>query len=530
MTIPTTTAAADRARPYAWYALGVMALVYALNFIDRQILSILAEDIKADLELSDAQLGFLYGTAFAIFYTVFGIPLGRLADNWRRGRLMALGLAVWSTMTALSGFATSYAQLAVARVGVGIGEASASPAAFSMLADYFPRRQRALAMSIYSAGLYLGMGLSLPLGGWIAATWNRTYASGGAPLDLAGWQAAFLAVGLPGIFVSLWVLTLREPHRGEADDKPEPAAHPAPFKAFALDLAAIMPPFTLWSTARFRGALMVNLVAAAVIAALVWGLAAWTGDVAQWLSYGVGFYAVFSWVQSLRFTDPPTFALIWGRPAIVLAVLGFGSLAYLTYAYSLWVAPYAIRTFGIEKDVAGAALGIPGAFASAAGVILGGRLSDAWKQRDPRGRLYVCMLSSAVSAPLIWLMFSSASFTAYAWLAPVVYATSSLWVGSTVAAYQDFVLPRMRGVIGATYVLGSTMVGLALGPYITGKVATVTGSLQTGVFSLLAVTPISLGLLWLVARKAESLEATKEEIARTAGEVIDEDARPAPVV
>ena len=146
------TAADASAQPkaggYAWYALGVMVVVYMLNFIDRQILSILAEDIKHDLDLTDAQLGFLYGTAFAIFYALFGIPLGRLADSWYRGRLMALGLAVWSSMTALSGFATSYGQLAIARVGVGVGEASASPAAFSMLADYFPKERKAVAASI----------------------------------------------------------------------------------------------------------------------------------------------------------------------------------------------------------------------------------------------------------------------------------------------------------------------------------------------------------------------------------------------
>ena len=114
---------------YAWYALLVLVLVYALNFIDRQILSILAQDIKRDLGLEDAQIGFLYGTAFAVFYALFGIPLGRLADSWYRGRLIAVGLGLWSSMTVLSGFATSFGMLATARIGVGIGEASASPAA-----------------------------------------------------------------------------------------------------------------------------------------------------------------------------------------------------------------------------------------------------------------------------------------------------------------------------------------------------------------------------------------------------------------
>ena len=124
----TTNEKAAPGRPrigaYAWYALFVLVLVYIINFIDRQILSILAEDIKRDLRLEDAQIGFLYGTAFAVFYALFGIPLGRLADSWYRGRLMAMGLALWSSMTALSGFASSFGMLAVARIGVGIGGTS----------------------------------------------------------------------------------------------------------------------------------------------------------------------------------------------------------------------------------------------------------------------------------------------------------------------------------------------------------------------------------------------------------------------
>src|SRR5215831_11552168 len=144
---------------YARYVLGVLVLVYVCNFLDRQIISILAERIRADLGVTDAQLGFLYGTAFAVFYALFGIPLGRLADVWDRRRLIALGLAGWSVMTALSGLAGSFGQLALARIGVGIGEASATPAAFSLLSDYFPASRRATVLAIYSSGIYVGAGL-----------------------------------------------------------------------------------------------------------------------------------------------------------------------------------------------------------------------------------------------------------------------------------------------------------------------------------------------------------------------------------
>ena len=138
----------DKVPAYSWYALGVLVIVYVLNFIDRQILSILANDIKLDLGVEDDYLGFLYGTAFAVFYALFGIPLGRLADSWKRIRLMSIGLALWSAMTALSGFAKNASMLTAARIGVGVGEATASPAAYSLISDWFPARLRATALAI----------------------------------------------------------------------------------------------------------------------------------------------------------------------------------------------------------------------------------------------------------------------------------------------------------------------------------------------------------------------------------------------
>ena len=508
---------------YPWYVLGVLFLVYVLNFIDRNILSILAQDIKATLHVSDSELGFLYGTAFAIFYTLFGIPLGRLADRWYRCRLIALGLAAWSLMTAASGLAGSYLELALARVGVGIGEASATPAAYSLLADHFEPRRRAVAIAIYSAGLFVGGGMSLPLGGWIEHAWSRAYPAGGAPLGLAGWQAAFLGVGLPGLLLALWVVSLREPERGRSEGLRRVAHSPGAFRDFARELAAILPPFTLWSAARIPGGLNTNALLLVLVAASA-GLLSWlTGDTAQWVGFGVGMYAVGSWFQVLAARDRPTFALILGTRAPVLALLGFGGIGFIVYSLTFWVPPYTMRTFGIAPNVAGVALGVPSGFAAAAGCVAGGYLSDAWKRRDPRGRLFVCAAAMLVVAPVTVIMVNTRAVGVIYALYPLQSAVVYTYLGSGAAAIQDCVLPRMRGVAGAIYLLSLSMLGLALGPYTTGKVAALTGSLRLGMLSMLAVIPPTVVLLWLAAQGIGAAEASRAERARAAGESAGED-------
>ena len=190
--------------PYAYYVLAVLFVVYIFNFIDRQILAILLEPIKQDLQVSDTALGFLTGFAFAVFYTFAGLPLARLADRGVRRSLIAISLATWSLMTAVSGLARNFTDLALARIGVGIGEAGASPPAHSLLSDYFPPEKRATVIAIYASGIYVGVGLGFWLGGWI----NDAY----------GWRVAFCVVGLPGLLMALLVrFTVHEPLRGMSE-------------------------------------------------------------------------------------------------------------------------------------------------------------------------------------------------------------------------------------------------------------------------------------------------------------------------
>lgn len=189
---------------YRNYALGVLFLGYVVNFIDRSILSILLEPIKNELLLSDTQLGLLGGLAFAMFYATLGIPIASLADRWSRVKVLAISMIIWSAMTAACGLANNFMMLLLARIGVGVGEAGASPPSHSLISDYFPVEKRATALSIYALGIPFGSMVGNFVGGWGAAE--------------LGWRTTFFLVGLPGIFVAVLILlTLREPPRGMSE-------------------------------------------------------------------------------------------------------------------------------------------------------------------------------------------------------------------------------------------------------------------------------------------------------------------------
>jgi MFS family permease len=504
---------------YARYVLGLLVLVYVLNFIDRQILSILAEDIKADLGLTDADLGFLYGTAFGVFYALFGIPLGRLADNWSRVKLMAGGLALWSAATAVSGFAKTGGVLAAARVGVGIGEATASPCAYSLLSDYFPKEKRATALAIYSSGLYIGGGLSLFIGGAIVQNWNAAY-PGGGPLGLVGWQAAFLAVGLPGLLVALWVATLREPLRGQSEGIITPPP-PHPFKDFFRELLTVIPPLTLiGAIQRGSRAFLLNVAVGLMIAMAAYLLIDLTGDVPQWIAVGLGFYAVFSWASALRLRDPATFALIWGTPAFLCTVLGYGLVAFLAYSASFWSAPYALRILGADPAIAGLIIGGSGAAGGFLGVVLGGRAADWLRRTNPSGRVIIIMFGLLSPVLPMLVAFTTRDITLFYLMQLPMTALASTALGAAAATTQDLVLPRMRGAATATFFLGTTLVGLALGPYLAGRLSLALGDLGYGVLSLLVVVPLSIALLAYLYRALPRAERSLLERARAAGEAI----------
>jgi predicted MFS family arabinose efflux permease len=256
----------------ARYTLAFLFVLYALNYLDRQLLSILMEPIRKELHLSDTQLGILSGFAFALFYATLGIPIARLADRHSRRNIIAVAVAIWSVMTAACGFASGFVTLLLPRIGVGVGEAGASPPAHSMLSDYFPPKRRAAALAIYSSGIPVGILLGLAGGGWV----NQAF----------GWRTAFLVIGLPGILLALlFYLTAREPVRG-AQDGGAPDAMPGMAESLRH----------LWGLRTFRWLTL----ASAFHAVCAYGILQWnpsylirtfglgTRDVGLWLGLIIG--------------------------------------------------------------------------------------------------------------------------------------------------------------------------------------------------------------------------------------------------
>lgn len=211
----------------AWSAIALLFVVYACSFVDRQIMSMMVRPIRADLHISDTGISLLQGLAFALFYAFLGAPIGRLVDSADRPRVLAVGIAAWSLFTCLCGRASSFWTLFLARLGVGVGEATVNPATYSLIADYFPPDRRGLPMGVFGSGVYVGMGLALLLGGALIRLLTDV-----GPIDVpvlgafAPWQVAFVCAGLPGLLLAGLVLFLREP-REHADARRDVAGPPS---------------------------------------------------------------------------------------------------------------------------------------------------------------------------------------------------------------------------------------------------------------------------------------------------------------
>jgi MFS family permease len=247
---------AENASPnYAWYVVGVLTLANVCALVDRQILSLLVIPLRQDLGLTLTQTSYLQGVPFAVFFTLMGLPIARLADRGNRRTIITVGIALWSVMTAACGLASTYSRLLLARIGVGVGEASLQAPGTSLMADYFDRDRLSTAMSVFQTGIFLGSGVAYLIGGWAVG-----FVAGQPPLNLPiigeirQWQTVFMIVGLPGILVALLMLTVREPARREVRT-------PMPIKAVLSHF---------WSNARTFGPLVSGLT---LSASVNWGIA-----------------------------------------------------------------------------------------------------------------------------------------------------------------------------------------------------------------------------------------------------------------
>ncbi len=400
---------------YKKYVLYVLTGVYIFNFIDRQILVILQESIKADLGLSDTQLGLLTGLAFALFYVTLGIPIARLADNTNRKKIIAVSLAVWSAMTVVSGRALNFTQLLLARIGVGIGEAGASPAAHSMISDYFPANRRATALAVYSMGIYIGILLGYLFGGWLD--------------EFFGWRTALMVLGLPGVLYAVFFyFTVKEPPRGYAENlSTSDAANYSLGQVFGLLMS--------------RKAFLCLALGAGIHCFSVYGVGNWLpsflarlhgmerGEIGTWLAIGsggggalgvwLGGYLTDKYGQESRrmYLIIPTIAIIASLPllALMLAttnkyVVVVGNIVVKTL-WSFYLAPCIAMAHGmVGLRMRALASAVFYLFLNLIGLGLGplfiGMTSDyltpEYGQEGLRWALTLGLLTSSIAAVLFW--------------------------------------------------------------------------------------------------------------------------------
>lgn len=529
----------------AWYALLIIALTNAMSLLDRNILAILAPRIKADLGVGDAEMGLLYGTVFALFYALFSLPLGRLADGWIRTRLLSICIAFWSSATALAAFASSFGVLALSRLGVGIGEGATQPAGTSLIYDYWPKERRGFVMAVLAASIAIGLGGSLVLGGVAADWWDQSWGlspkkSAMAPLGLSGWQFAFLAASIPGFVLALFLWRLREPERGAMDGVLTPP-DPAPFAASAAVLGSVTPGFN-WISLKQRGAsrrhwlLNLSVLAVLVVAMVVlaricanlsprpdlnFGAFSISPHTLQWSVIGFGAFVIINLLQGLSLSDKPTFAVISKSPTLIM-VMAVGALqSIINYGIMGFTPSFLMKTYDLSMKDTALAFGLLSAALGIVGPMISGPVSDVLNKRFPgRGRSYVTLFALGVSPFIAMWVYTAPTSGDFYFRFSVYSIILTGWLPPLYAIMYDQVLPRMRGVTTSVYLLVLTILGLGIGPYLVGLISDATGDLGTAILSINLVSPVIVVLLLIIATRAQRDEQGLLDRARSAGEPV----------
>lgn len=509
--------------PGARYALVILALTQAMSLLDRQILAILAPAIKKDLGVGDAEMGLLYGTVFALFYALFSLPVGRLADGWVRTRLLAISILFWSAATGLAGLTTSFALLALSRLGVGIGEAATSPAGTSLIYDYWPRERRGFVMAVMASAIALGLGGSLILGGVAASWWDVAYPDAG----LRGWQFAFLVAAAPGFVLAVFLWTMREPERGVMDGIATPP-DPRPFAASLEMLGAVTPGFHL-IVMRMRRAsaamvarnlLAIGLITAAMIVLtllstaisprppLVLGGASINPHALQWSVIGFGLVVIVNLVQGVSLSDPEASRVIRGSPTLMMCMAVGMLQSVINYGMMAFNPTFLIRTYDLSMQETALKFGFLSAGIGIIGPLAWGPLSDWLQKRFPgTGRAGVAMLAMGLSPLMSFWVYTAPTADAFLWrFVPYSFVLTG-WMPPLYAIMYDQVLPRMRGLTSSLYLLVMTILGLGIGPYVVGLLSDATGNLRFAMLCINAAAIPIMVLMVLIARRAVRDEA-----------------------
>jgi MFS family permease len=460
-TAPVAQAARIERPGYRYYVLAVLILVYTLNFVDRQIIGILAAPLKAEFNLSDTQFGLLGGIAFASVYSTLAIPLAWLADRYSRVWIMTGALAVWSGFTALCGVAGSFTQLFLCRMGVGVGEAGGVAPAYSLIADYFPPSQRARALGVFAFGIPIGMAAGTLIGGLLAVAY--------------GWRVSFIVVGLLGVVVApVLLLTVRDPRRGGTDAAARAAAAPA------APLVADPPAAGSTRVGRIAALIMLSIGAASLITGAIQYFG--TGDRSVALTWVFGGLLAGVIGLSLRVAQVAASAVL-PKPSFWLLGLGAASSSICGYGVAGWMPLFFMRSFELSLSqtswyYAGIAL-VGGILGLWGGGAVADRLARHGKGAYPLTPAIAFLIAApcfilAMNSPwLIGLVLpgggSHAQQLTLAFLIFLIPTGLNLaWLGPVTAAVQHLVPAPMRSTASALFLLLNNLLGIAVGFYYFG--------------------------------------------------------------
>lgn len=486
-------------RRYAGYAVLLLAAINVINYVDRSIIFVLFEPIKEELGLSDAQLGLL-GSAYVVVYALSAVPLGILSDLKSRRAVIATGVMFWSAFTALGGLARSFGQLFFCRSMVGIGEASYTPAAQSLIADYFPARGRALALGIFWGGLAMGGVLGI----WV----------GGELEGLYGWRAAFLAVGIPGFILAMLSAQLRDPTRARAH-------FPILAQLRRLELGAwrlIKATWPIWS------ATLVGAVAAYVASLLGGSLDFDVAVFSVFAGIGVaGFLALL--VRSVlrqrhapRVPHPRAQELVQAAgivlrtPTLLWLFAGGALITFSMNGLVAWSPSYMQRELGLTPAVVGRTIGLWGLFGGVLGTVFGGRLGDLLAERWASGRVIAGSAGFLAGAPLAFWLLNVENLDVFI---PVFFTTIFFFTwyhGPMTAAIFDVVPHQVGASVIGTYVFFTHIAGDAIAYPLVGTLSDRFG-LRTAMFILPAAAFLGGAIVLLALRTVASDRARAQAVS-----------------